>query len=125
MKKTISVVAAIIENENNYLIAQRGHGKWAGYWEFPGGKIEPGESPEEALKREIKEELCVNINIKSYLKKIEYDYDDFHLSMDCYNCFIKSGKILLNEHSSYKFVTLNDIKEGNIKWVPADAKIFL
>ena len=87
--KDIEVVAAIIQKENQYFATQRGYGEFDGMWEFPGGKIEPGESPEDALKREIQEELGIDIGVKEFLCTTNYDYPSFHLTMHCYICYIK------------------------------------
>ena len=98
--KTIEVVAAIIYKDGAYFATQRGYGEFEGMWEFPGGKIEPGESRESALKREIQEELCVNISVEDFICTTDYDYPSFHLTMHCYLCSIESGEIELREHKS-------------------------
>ena len=98
--KKIEVVAAIIQREGAYFATQRGYGEFEGMWEFPGGKIEPEESPEDALKREIQEELGIDITIDKFLCTTEYDYPSFHLTMHCYLCGIKAGEIELREHKS-------------------------
>lgn len=118
--KTLNVVAAIIEDQNKILIAQRLKGEFAGLWEFPGGKIEAGESKEQAIIREIKEEFDVNLDIKKFLTTIEHQYESFYLVMDCFICSIKSGEFILHDHSAYKMI---DPKEKNINWVPADIKV--
>lgn len=118
--KTLNVVAAIIEDNNRILIAQRKGGQFNGLWEFPGGKIEPNESKERAIVREIEEEFDVEINIKKYLTMIEHQYDTFYLIMDCFICDIKEGKIELHDHTAYKMI---DPNEKNINWVPADVKV--
>lgn len=118
--KTLNVVAAIIEKDNKILIAQRSKGEFAGLWEFPGGKVEPGENKEHALIREIEEEFDTEINIDSYLTTVEHQYDSFYLIMDCYICSIRTGNLTLHDHLAYRLI---DSKEENIKWVPADVKV--
>ncbi len=103
--KTIHVVAAIIKDRNKIFATQRGYGEFKGGWEFPGGKVEPDESNEQALIREIKEELDTTIQIDSYFDTVEYDYPTFHISMDCYICSIVSGKLSLLEHLQSKWLT--------------------
>lgn len=121
--KTIKVVAAIIKKENQIMIAQRLKGEFAGEWEFPGGKIEAGETPEEALKREIMEEMELDIEVKDYLMTAEYDYSTFHLSMDCFMCELKNEEMHLHDHTAIKWIPIDeDIK--NIDWVPADVQVF-
>ena len=119
--KQIEVVAAIICHNNQYFATQRGYGEFKDYWEFPGGKIEPGESQEEALKREIREELNTDINIDSFLTTIEYDYPSFHLTMHGYYCSIRSGNLTLNEHENA--IWLNRETLNSVAWLPADIKI--
>lgn len=119
--KTIHVVAAIIRESNKIFATQRGYGNFMGGWEFPGGKIEPGESREEALKREIKEELDTEIKVGELFETIEYDYPDFHLSMDCYFCTIESGSLVLKEHQSAKWLTREMI--DSVNWLEADLKL--
>lgn len=120
--KSIHVVAAIIKNGSKILIAQRSSGEFAGLWEFPGGKIEEGESLQDALKREIMEELELDINIEHHVTKIEYDYPSFHLTMDCFLCSLKNDKIHLHDHTAIQWLTLNsDIT--SIPWVPADVQV--
>ena len=119
--KVIEVVAAIIQRDRAYFATQRGYGEFEGMWEFPGGKIEPGESSEDALKREIQEELGVDIVIEDLLCTTEYDYPSFHLTMHCYLCSIASGEIELREHKSARWLipeTLN-----NVEWLPADKEL--
>lgn len=119
--KTIEVVAAIIQKNGKYFATQRGYGEFEGLWEFPGGKIEPGESHETALKREIQEELGIDISVKDLLCTTNYDYPSFHLTMHCYLCNIASGEIELREHKSARWLkpeTLN-----NVEWLPADKEI--
>lgn len=116
--KTVKVVAAIIINNNKVFATQRGYGEFKDGWEFPGGKIEPGETPQEALVREIKEELDTEIEVKDYLETVEYDYPEFHLSMDCFFCVIKSGELVLKEHEAAKWLTAETL--DSVDWLPAD-----
>lgn len=116
--KTVKVVAAIIINNNKVFATQRGYGEFKDGWEFPGGKIEPGETSQEALVREIKEELDTEIEVKDYLKTVEYDYPEFHLSMDCFFCVIKSGELVLKEHEAAKWLTAETL--DSVDWLPAD-----
>ena len=116
--KTVKVVAAIIIHENKIFATQRGYGEFKDGWEFPGGKIEPGETPQEALVREIKEELDIEIEVKDFLETVEYDYPEFHLSMDCFFCTIKSGELVLKEHEAAKWLTVETL--DSVDWLPAD-----
>ena len=116
--KTINVVAAIIVEDNKFLIAQRGYGEYKDYYEFPGGKIEINETKIEALKREIKEELSVDIEINNFFMNVEYDYPTFHLIMDTYLCSLKNKKIIAKEHLSKSFVSIDEI--DNYLFLPAD-----
>ncbi|CDM70103.1 MutT/nudix family protein [Clostridium bornimense] len=116
--KVIEVVAAIIKKEDRIFITRRGYGEFIDLWEFPGGKIESGESREEALHREIKEELELDIKNLQFLTTVDYDYDNFHLTMHCFICEIDGGKLNLNAHNDAKWVTFSDLE--NQKWVPAD-----
>ncbi len=118
--KRIRVVAAIIRKENKILIAKRNYGEFEGLFEFPGGKIELGEIPEEALKREIREEMEVDINVEEFFININYEYPTFILDMDCYLCELLENDIHLNDHSEIKWI---DVNEENIEWVPADIQI--
>ena len=119
--KQIEVVAAIIHHDGAYFATQRGYGEFEGMWEFPGGKIEPGESREDALKREIQEELGVDIYIKELLCTTEYDYPTFHLTMHCYLCSVASGEIELREHKSAQWLTAETL--DTVEWLPADKEI--
>ena len=116
--KTIRVVAAIIVDGDKYFATQRGYGEWKGYWEFPGGKIEAGETPEKALRREIKEELDTEINVGDKLCTVEYDYPSFHLCMDCFLAKVKSGTLTLKEHDAAKWLRRDEL--DSINWLPAD-----
>lgn len=119
--KSIEVVAAIIIKDDKIFAAQRGYGKFQGWWEFPGGKIEKGESHEEALKREIKEELDADIKIEKFLKKVEYDYDDFHLVLYSYICKPVSESLKLLEHENSKWLPKDQLK--SVEWLPADLEV--
>ena len=116
--KTIRVVAAIIFNQGKVFATQRGYGEFKDGWEFPGGKIEPGETPEEAIKREIKEELDTEIEIVKFLDTVEYDYPKFHLSMDCFICKVVSGDLVLKEHEAAKWLTKENL--DSVDCLPAD-----
>lgn len=116
--KTVKVVAAIIIHDNKIFATQRGYGEFKDGWEFPGGKIEPGETPQEALAREIKEELDIEIEVKDFLETVEYDYPEFHLSMDCFFCVIRSGELVLKEHEAAKWLTVETL--DSVGWLPAD-----
>ena len=116
--KTIRVVAAIIIKNRKVLATQRGYGDFKGGWEFPGGKIDAGETPEEALIREIKEELDTEVEVIELLDTVEYDYPNFHLSMDCFICNIKSGDLVLKEHEAAQWLTKETL--DSVNWLPAD-----
>ena len=116
--KTIKVAAAIIIHDNQIFATQRGYGEFKAGWEIPGGKIEEGETPQEALAREIKEELDTEIEVKDFLETVEYDYPEFHLSMDCFFCTIKSGELVLKEHEAAKWLTAETL--DSVDWLPAD-----
>ena len=116
--KTVRVVAAIIIENGKVFATQRGYGEFKDGWEFPGGKIEPGETPEEAIVREIKEELDTEVEVIELLDTVEYDYPNFHLSMGCFICKIKSGDFVLKEHEAAKWLTKDTL--GSLEWLPAD-----
>lgn len=116
--RTIRVVAAVIRSGDRIFATQRGHGRFAGGWEFPGGKIEPGESPEEALKREIREELATEISVGELIDTVNYDYDDFHLSMDCFFCEVVRGELELLEASDSRWLSADQL--FSVEWLPAD-----
>lgn len=144
--KRIEVVAAIIIREGKIFATQRGYGEWKDYWEFPGGKMEPGETPEEALKREIKEELDTEIEVGELLTTVEYDYPDlplanpsslgnglkqassaplvrkgFHLTMHCYMCKVVFGNLVLLEHEAAKWLSKDEL--NSVNWLPADVEV--
>ena len=119
--KTIRVVAAIIIEKEKVFATQRGYGEFKDGWEFPGGKIELGETPETAIVREIKEELDTEIEVVKLLDTVEYDYPQFHLSMDCFICKIKSGDLVLKEHEAAKWLTKENL--DSVDWLPADLSL--
>lgn len=119
--KTIHVVAAIIQNDGKLLATQRGYGDYKGWWEFPGGKIEARETAEEAIVREIREELSINIIVDEYLTTVDYDYPGFHLNMDCFWCSIQNGHLQLLEHEAAKWLLIEELKQVN--WLPADIMV--
>ena len=124
--KTIRVVAAVIKatNDNGEKIifaTERGYGEFKGGWEFPGGKIEPGETPQQALCREIMEELDTKIQVGELIDTIEYDYPAFHLSMDCFWCEVLSGNLVLKEHEAARWLTSDEL--DSVEWLPADVTL--
>ena len=121
MRKKIDVVAAIIRDENRIFATRRGYGDFKGRWEFPGGKVEEGETPEQALVREICEELDTEIKLGEYFDTVEYDYPTFHLSMRCYWCTVKSGGLVLKEHEDSKWLTKETL--DSVDWLPADVTV--
>ena len=116
--KTIKVVAAIIIKDGQVFATQRGYGEFKGWWEFPGGKMEPGESPQEALKREICEELDAEVEVRELLETVEWDYPNFHLTMHCFICSLLSESLHLNEHEAATWLTHETLR--SVKWLPAD-----
>lgn len=119
--KMVKVVAAIIKRDNKIFATQRGYGDYKDWWEFPGGKIEAGETPEKALIREIKEELDTEITVDKFITTVEYDYPEFHLVMDCFWCSIKNGELKLLEHEAARWLPLDDLMQ--VKWLPADLEV--
>ena len=120
--KQIEVVAAIIRDAEGRIFAtQRGYGEWQDWWEFPGGKMEAGETPEEALKREIWEELATRIAVERLLMTVEWDYPYFHLTMHCYLCHVERGHLELKEHEAARWLTKAQL--GEVKWLPADERV--
>ena len=117
--KIVRVVAAVIESDKKIFATQRGYGEFKGGWEFPGGKIEPGETPQQALVREIKEELDTEIEVGELIETVEYDYPTFHLSMDCFWCKIVKGNLVLLEAEAPKWLAKDDLYA--VEWLPADA----
>ena len=120
-RKHIEVVAAIIRDEDGRIFAtQRGYGEWKDWWEFPGGKIEPGETPQQALKREIREELAAEIEVGKLLRTIDYDYPAFHLTMHCFRCRLMGG-VTLKEHEAAKWLAPSELT--SVRWLPADIEL--
>ena len=119
--KTVEVVAAIICRDGRVFATQRGYGDWKDYWEFPGGKVEPGETPEEALKREIREELSTEISVDEFLCTVEYDYPKFHLTMHCYLCSLLTEALHLNEHEAARWLDKDQLDA--VEWLPADKDV--
>ena len=119
--KTIKVAAAVIVQDGKIFSTQRGYGEFKGGWEFPGGKIEPGETPQQALTREIKEELEVNIKVGELIDIVEYDYPTFHLTMECYWAEIISGELVLKEHQAAKWLSKAEL--DSVNWLAADIEL--
>ena len=120
--ETKHVVAALIQGPEGLLAGKRADGDLSGFWEFPGGKVEPGETPEEALRREIREELDVDLQLAWYLDTVEYDYPDFHLSMDCYVCSLEEGDVPhATVHSELRWLSPGDLLD--LRWLPADERL--
>ena len=119
--KHIEVVAAIICKGDKIFATQRGYGDWKDWWECPGGKMEPGETPEEALKREIKEELSADISVDEFITTVEYDYPAFHLTMHCYLCTLLDEAMHLNEHEAARWLSKAELR--SVKWLPADLEV--
>ena len=119
--KRIEVVAAIIRKGDQIFATQRGYGEWKDWWEFPGGKMEAGETPEEALVREIREELSAEISVDKFICTVEYDYPAFHLTMHCFLCSLIGEALHLNEHEAAKWLGKGEL--DSVKWLPADVKV--
>ncbi len=119
--KTINVVAAVIKMDNKIFATQRGYGEFKGGWEFPGGKIESGETPQEALVREIKEELGATIKVGNLIDTVEYDYPNFHLNMQVFWGEVISGKLVLKEHQAARWLSVHEI--DSVNWLPADLEL--
>ena len=119
--KQIEVVAAIIRKGDNIFATQRGYGEWKDWWEFPGGKVETGEMPKDALNREIREELSTEISVDDFLCTVEYDYPKFHLTMHCYLCSLMTDSLHLNEHEAARWLSKDEL--DSVKWLPADVKV--
>ena len=119
--KTIEVVAAIIHQGGKILATQRGYGDYKGWWEFPGGKMEPGETQEQAIRREIAEELNVHIHVERKVCTVEYDYPQFHLTMHCFWCSMAGGELVLREHESAQW--LERTQWNAVEWLPADVEV--
>ena len=119
--KTVEVVAAIIKHENKIFATERGYGEFAGGWEFPGGKVEAGETPQDALVREIHEELEATIAVEDFICQVEYDYPTIHLSMKCYLCSVTTGHLTLLEHSAAKWLDAASL--NSVDWLPADVAV--
>lgn len=120
-RKHINVVAAVIVQDGRVFATQRGYGEWKDWWEFPGGKIEPGEEPAMALIREIREELATEITVGDLLTTVEYDYPKFHLTMMCYLCSIISGQLSLLEHEDARWLSMQEL--DSVNWLPADVEV--
>jgi 8-oxo-dGTP diphosphatase len=119
--KQIEVVAAIIRKDDKIFATQRGYCEWKDWWEFPGGKMEVRETPEEALVREIREELSAEISVEEFLCTVEYDYPKFHLTMHCYLCSLMTDSLHLNEHEAARWLSKDEL--DSVKWLPADVKV--
>jgi len=119
--KEVRVAAAMIRRGDRVFATQRGYGDWKDYWEFPGGKIEPGETPEEALVREIREELCAEIGVDACLTTVEYDYPAFRLHMRCYLAHVIGGELTLKEHEAARWLSADEL--DSVAWLPADRTI--
>ena len=119
--KTIHVAAAIIREGGRIFATQRGYGEFKDFWEFPGGKVEPGETPEEALVREIREELDTEISVGERAARVEYDYPEFHLSMECFFAEVVSGGLVLKEHEAARWLSGEEL--DSVDWLPADLEL--
>ena len=120
-RKSIEVVAAVIMEQQRVFATQRGYGEWQGWWEFPGGKLEAGESPEAALRREILEELATHVEVGERLCTVAHDYPNFHLTMHCYLCRVVAGNLSLLEHNDSRWLNLSELEE--VQWLPADVEV--
>lgn len=119
--KHIEVVAGIIKDGDKIFATQRGYGEFKDGWEFPGGKMEPGETPQEALARELKEELAVDVKVGEFLCTVDYDYPTFHLTMHCFYCSVIGGELTLLEHEASKWLKMTELHSVN--WLPADVEV--
>lgn len=119
--KTIEVVAAVIRSDDKILATKRGYGEFINMWEFPGGKMEEGETQENALKREIKEELEADINIETFITTVDYDYPNFHLTMHCFLCTLPNNDLTLKEHNDAQWLSYDNL--GSVDWLPADIEV--
>ena len=120
-RKSIEVVAAVIIEQQRVFATQRGYGEWQGWWEFPGGKLETGESPEAALHREIQEELATHVEVGERLCTVVHDYPNFHLTMHCYLCRVVAGTLSLLEHNASRWLSCSELEE--VQWLPADVEV--
>ena len=119
--KHIEVVAGIIKDGDKIFATQRGYGEFKDGWEFPGGKMEPGETPQQALARELKEELAIDVNVGNFLCTVDYDYPTFHLTMHCFYCSVIGGELTLLEHEAAKWLKTTELHSVN--WLPADVEV--
>lgn len=119
--KTIEVVAGVIQDGSRIFATQRGYGDFKGGWEFPGGKMEAGETPEQALARELREELAVEIKVGAFISTVECDYPKFHLTMHCFFCTVINGELRLLEHEAAKWLTKQELHD--VAWLPADVEV--
>ena len=119
--KHIEVVAGIIKDGDKIFATQRGYGEFKDGWEFPGGKMEPGETPQQALTRELKEELAIDVNVGNFLCTVDYDYPTFHLTMHCFYCSVIGGELTLLEHEAAKWLKTTELHSVN--WLPADVEV--
>lgn len=119
--KRIEVVAGIIKDGSKIFATQRGYGEFKDGWEFPGGKMEPGETPQEALARELKEELAIDVSVGDFLCTVDYDYPTFHLTMHCFYCSVVGGELTLLEHEAAKWLKMSELHSVN--WLPADVEV--
>ena len=119
--KHIEVVAAIIQKDDRIFATQRGYGEWKDWWEFPGGKMEADETPEEALRREIREELSTDVSVDEFFYTVEWDYPQFHLTMHCFFCSLLTEALHLNEHEAARWLTKDEL--DSVQWLPADVQL--